>query len=49
MTDNGQQRYAERMFPEPVDPGIAQPDRAASSVEHGTDTGPQGEWRNEIW
>ena len=37
------------MFPEPVDPGIAQPDRAASSVEHGTDTGPKGEWRNEVW
>jgi ABC-type branched-subunit amino acid transport system substrate-binding protein len=49
MTDNGQQRFAERMFPEPVDPGIAQPDRAASSVVHGTDTGPKGEWRNDIW
>ncbi len=49
MTDNGQQRYAERMFPEPVDPGIARPERAASSVDHGTDTGPKGEWRNEIW
>jgi ABC-type branched-subunit amino acid transport system substrate-binding protein len=49
MTDNGQQRFAERMFPEPVDPGIAQPDRAASSVAHGTDTGPKGEWRNDIW
>jgi ABC-type branched-subunit amino acid transport system substrate-binding protein len=49
MSDNGQQRFAERMFPEPVDPGIALPDRAASSVAHGTDTGPKGEWRNEIW
>jgi len=49
MTDNGQQRFAERMFPEPVDPGIAKPDRAASSVAHGTDTGPKGEWRNDIW
>ena len=49
MTDNGQQRFAERMFPEPVDPGIAQPDRAASSVVHGTDTGPKGEWRNDVW
>jgi branched-chain amino acid transport system substrate-binding protein len=28
--------YAERMFPEPVDHGIAQPDRAVSSVTHGT-------------
>ncbi len=49
MADNGQQHFAERMFPEPVDPGIARPDRAASSVEHGTDTGPKGEWRNEVW
>ncbi len=28
------------MFPEPVDHGIAQPDRAVSSVEYGTDTTP---------
>src|SRR3984893_3661416 len=28
--------YAERLFPEPVDLGIAQPDRPVSSVEHGT-------------
>jgi ABC-type branched-subunit amino acid transport system substrate-binding protein len=49
MTDNGQQRYAERMFPEPIDPGIAQHDRAVSSVVHGTDTGPKGEWRNDVW
>jgi len=48
MSD-GNQRFAERMFPEPVDPGIAQADRAVSSVEHGTDTGPKGEWRNEVW
>ena len=38
MTD--QQRppiqYAERMFPEPASPGIAQPDRATCSVRHGT-------------
>ena len=33
MTDNGQQRYAERMFPEPVDPGIALPDRAAQVIK----------------
>jgi branched-chain amino acid transport system substrate-binding protein len=49
MTDNGQERYAERMFPEPVDPGFARENRATSSVAHGTDTGPKGEWRNEIW
>jgi branched-chain amino acid transport system substrate-binding protein len=35
--ESGQEwTYAERMFPEPVDPGIAQPDRAVSSVPHGT-------------
>ena len=47
MTDNAY-TYAERMFPEPHDPGIAQPDRAVSSVRHGTQaylegTGGQGE------
>jgi branched-chain amino acid transport system substrate-binding protein len=31
-----QHQYAERMFPEPVDLGIAEPDRAVSSVTHGT-------------
>jgi branched-chain amino acid transport system substrate-binding protein len=38
--------YAERMFPAPVDLGIAQPDRAVSSVTHGTEaylTGQGGE------
>jgi ABC-type branched-subunit amino acid transport system substrate-binding protein len=30
--------YAERMFPEPVDLGIAQPDRAVSSVRYGTES-----------
>ena len=29
--------------------GSPRPDRATSSVEHGTDTGPKGEWRNEVW
>ena len=28
--------YVERLFPEPVDLGIAEPDRAVASVEHGT-------------
>ena len=28
--------YVERMFPEPQDLGIAEPDRAVSSVTHGT-------------
>ncbi len=35
--------YAERMFPEPVDLGIAQPDRAVSSVTHGTRAYLEGE------
>jgi len=30
--------YADRMFPEPVDLGIAQPDRAVSSVRFGTES-----------
>lgn len=47
MTD--EQRYAERMFPAPVDPGIARPDRAVSSVHRGTDTAAAGEWQNDKW
>ena len=35
--------YAERLFPEPVDLGIAQPDRAVSSVAHGTRSHLEGE------
>jgi branched-chain amino acid transport system substrate-binding protein len=35
--------YAERMFPEPVDLGIAQPDRAVCSVTHGTRSYLEGE------
>jgi branched-chain amino acid transport system substrate-binding protein len=46
---NSERRYAERLFPAPVDPGIAQPDRAVSSVEHGTDTASTGEWQNDRW
>ena len=34
--------YAERMFPAPVDLGIAEPDRAVSSVHHGTRSGMEG-------
>lgn len=43
-------RYAERMFDEPVDPGIAKPDRAVCSVRHGTSSyqaGQSGE--GETW
>lgn len=42
-------RYAERMFPAPVDHGIARPDRATSTVHSGVDTAELGEWRNERW
>ena len=45
----GQPRFAERLFPPPVDHGIAQSDRAVSTVEHGTDTARTGEWQNDLW
>ena len=38
MGETPEQRYAERMFPAPVDLGIARPDRAVSSVAAGTNT-----------
>ena len=34
--------YAKRMFPAPVDLGIAREDRAVSSVTHGTRSGIEG-------
>ena len=37
--------YVERMFPAPVDLGIAEEDRAVSSVTHGTRSGPRGRRR----
>ena len=36
MADDSEHTYAERMFPAPVDHGIARPDRAVSSVPAGT-------------
>jgi ABC-type branched-subunit amino acid transport system substrate-binding protein len=42
-------RYAERMFPAPIDHGIAQADRAVSTVTSGVDTAELGAWRNERW
>src|SRR3954466_11556393 len=39
--------FVERMFPEPADYGIAQPDRAVSNVTSGTDspdTGDDSKW-----
>ena len=35
--------YAERMFPAPVDLGIAREDRAVASVTHGTRSGLEGQ------
>jgi len=49
MSQQDGPRYAERMFPAPVDHGIAQPDRAVSTVRSGTDTGDDGHYRNELW
>jgi len=49
MTDQPDSRYAERMFPAPVDHGIAQPDRAVSSVRSGTDTVATGDYKNQLW
>jgi ABC-type branched-subunit amino acid transport system substrate-binding protein len=42
-------RYAERLFPAPVDPGIARPDRAVATVTSGVDTAQLGSWQNERW
>ena len=47
--DDGATRYAERMFPAPVDHGIAREDRATATVRSGVDTAELGEWRNERW
>jgi branched-chain amino acid transport system substrate-binding protein len=41
--------YAERLFPEPVDPGIARADRAVCSVFSGVDTADRGDWGAEAW
>ena len=45
-----QQRFADRLFPEPVDLGIAEPDRAVSSVPFGTESELRGEsGQGEHW
>lgn len=46
---DGRPRYAERMFPAPVDHGIAREDRAVATVASGVDTATTGQWRNERW
>src|SRR5205085_6553994 len=42
-------RYAERMFPAPVDHGIAREDRAVSTVQSGVDSATLGRWENARW
>lgn len=51
MVDNDAESsgFAERRFAPPVDPGIAVPDRAVSSVAAGTDTAASGSWQNDAW
>src|SRR3954454_8674733 len=46
---DGRSRYAERMFPSPVDHGIAREDRAVSTVTSGVDTAELGSWQNDRW
>jgi len=48
-TNHGESRFAERMFPAPLDHGIAQPERAVSTVHSGVDTAELGSWENELW
>jgi branched-chain amino acid transport system substrate-binding protein len=45
----GDAQYAERMFPAPVDHGIAREDRAVSTVESGVDSATLGRWENARW
>jgi branched-chain amino acid transport system substrate-binding protein len=42
-------KYAERMFPPPVDPGIARDDRATCSVRHGTSSYQEGGSEGTTW
>jgi ABC-type branched-subunit amino acid transport system substrate-binding protein len=39
--ESGRDGFVERMFAEPVDPGIAEADHAVSTVQSGTDTPPE--------
>jgi branched-chain amino acid transport system substrate-binding protein len=52
MSDSTDPGYAERLFPAPVDHGIAREDRATSTVYSGVDTASAGsgeDWGNERW
>ena len=46
-TDGPAHKYAERLFPAPVDHGVAREDRAVSSVVSGVDTAELGSWQGE--
>ena len=46
---NGGSGLVDRMFPEVVDPGIAQVDRATCTVQSGVDTAQSGGWGNQRW
>src|SRR5436853_6641128 len=47
--DDGASGFAERLFPAPVDHGIARDDRAVATVQSGVDTAELGRWENERW
>src|ERR1700683_763557 len=49
MIDDERPKYAERLFPAPVDHGIAREDRAVSSVASGVDTAELGSWQGSAW
>ena len=49
VSDEEGPKYAERLFPAPVDHGIAREDRAVSSVASGVDTAELGSWQSERW
>jgi branched-chain amino acid transport system substrate-binding protein len=46
MTEQDRPGYAERLFPAPVDHGVALPDRAVATVRSGTDTAADGDYQN---
>jgi branched-chain amino acid transport system substrate-binding protein len=45
----GGPKYAERLFPAPVDHGIARADRAVATASSGVDTARLGSWQNDLW
>jgi branched-chain amino acid transport system substrate-binding protein len=47
--ESDEMRLVERMFPEVVDPGIGQADRAMATVQSGVNTAQSGDWGNQRW